>query len=191
MRSKDERKIERIYNASLELISENGMAGLVMSKLAKKAGLATGTLYIYFKNKEELLHQLYLKLRKESQQRFMKGYDPETPFKAGIKQVWINYLKHRIHHYRESVFLEQYYRSPYITEEHKRMAEAMKQPVHHIIQRGKNEGLIKTQYDNEMIFLSLIGFIRELADEHVTKVYRLTEKKIQQAFELSWDTIKI
>ena len=191
MRIKDDTKVHTIFKASLKLIMQTGIAGLTMSKLAKEAGMATGTLYIYFKSKEDLLNSLYLKLNDESIERFLKGYDDTEPFRIGLKKIWINYLTHRIEHYEESVFLEQYYRSPFITKDHKRLAEKMKKPVHQLIQRGKREMLIKNDVDDEMLFLSLLGFIRELADEHVTNVYKLNKERIEQAFQLSWDTIKI
>lgn len=191
MRSKDYSKIDLVFRAGLKLIVKEGIAGLTMSKLAKQAGIATGTLYIYFKSKEELLNKLYDKLQAESKQRFMKGYDPDEPFRTGLKRVWLNYLKHRIEHYEESVFLEQYYRSPFITAEQKQVAESMKQPVKELIQRGKDEKLVKKDFDNEMLFLALLGFIRELADEHVTNVYILNEENTEKAFRLAWDTIKL
>ncbi|MDA3780737.1 MAG: TetR/AcrR family transcriptional regulator [Bacteroidales bacterium] len=191
MRNKDLNKFDIIFKASLELIVKDGIAGLSMAKIAKKAGIATGTLYIYFKNKEQLVNELYKKLRKDTVERFLKGYDKNKTLKIGLKTIWINYIKHRIEHYAESVFFEQYYRSPYITDQHKRIAESMKIPVHDLIQRGKDELQIKQDVDNEMLFLSMLGFIRELADEHVTGVYQLTENRIEKAFQLSWDTIKI
>lgn len=190
MRVKDYNKIEVIFKAALELIMVEGIAGLTMSKLAKKAGIATGTLYIYFKNKEELFNQLYAKLRDKSQERFMKGYLPQETFRVGLKKVWLNYLKHRLEHYEESVFLEQYYRSPYITLDQREKAESMKHPVLQLIQRGKEENLLKTDVDEELLFLSLLGVIRELADEHMMRIYKLNEERIEEAFTLSWDMIK-
>ncbi len=190
MRVKDLGKIDAIYKASLDLILHEGIAGLTMSALAKKSKLAIGTLYIYFKNKEDLLYKLYLNLRNKSEERFMKGYDLNTPFKIGFKKVWLNYLKHRLEHYEESVFLEQYYRSPYITREQKEMAEQLKHPVLELIKRGKKEMLIKPDFDDELLFLSLLGVIRELADEHMTKTYKLNKQRIENAFQLSWDMIK-
>lgn len=191
MRVKDLNKVELIFKASLQLIKQEGIAGVTMSKLAAKAGLATGTLYIYFKSKEELFHQLYAKLNQESAERFMTGYDPGEDFLKGLKMVWLNYLKHRIEHYEESVFLEQYYRSPYISPTELQMAESLKGPVHNMIRRGKEEGIVRTDIDDEMLFLAMLGFIRELADEHVTGVYKLDKGRIEQAFQLSWATIRI
>ena len=179
-----------IFKASLQLILKEGIAGLTMAKLAKKAGLATGTLYIYFKNKEELIHQLYAKLKDESVERFMKGYQKDMSFRLGIKKIWMNYLTHRIEHYEESIFMEQYYRSPYISEDTRAVAESMKRPVYAVIQQGKDEGLVRKDADNEMLFLSMLGFIRELADEHISGIYELNGVRIEKAFQLSMDTIK-
>lgn len=59
MREKDPDKINRIYNATLKLVNEEGLDAINMSKIAKEAQMASGTLYIYFENKEVLLNELY------------------------------------------------------------------------------------------------------------------------------------
>lgn len=183
-------KVDIIFRASLDLIRKEGIAGVTMSKLAARAGLATGTLYIYFSSKEELLRKLYEKLNRESAARFMKGYEPGQPFIEGLKRVWMNYLQHRIAYHDESFFLEQYYRSPYISGDELQMAESMKLPVHQMIRRGKQEKQIRGDADDEMLFLSMLGFIRELADEHVAGIYVLDDARIEKAFQISWEAIK-
>src|SRR5690606_19517127 len=142
MRAKDYGKVELVYEAGLELLSREGIAGLTMKGLAARSGVATGTLYIYFRSKEELVHRMYLYYRNRSLDRLMQGYDPVEPFRIGLKKVFVNYLTHRIEHHSESIFLEQYYRSPYIPEEQNALAEAMKHPVYEVIKRGKREMLI-------------------------------------------------
>ena len=190
MRTKDINKTDLIVKAGLALITKEGIAGVTMSKLAAKAGMATGTLYIYFRSKEALLRKLYEKLNRESAARFMKGYDTGQPFIEGLKRVWLNYLNHRIEHHDESIFLEQYYRSPYISADELQVAESMKAPVHAMIRRGKAERLVREDVDDEMLFLAMLGFIRELADEHVSGVYVLDESRIEKAFQISWEAIK-
>lgn len=190
MRVKDELKKEAIYRASLTLIRQIGIAGLTMSKIAINAKIATGTLYIYFKNKEELINELYLKLETESSERFLADFDTELPYIKGLRVVWINYLKHRIEHHEESVFLEQYYHSPYITKQQRQIADNMKKPVLEILERGKTDLLINDTADTEMIFSAIIGFIRELAYEHIEGNYLLNEERINKAFLLNWNMIK-
>lgn len=46
---------EAVYEAALEVIGRPDFKGLRMQNVAIQAGIATGTLYNYFKNKEDLL----------------------------------------------------------------------------------------------------------------------------------------
>jgi len=189
MRVKDFSKIDLVFKATLRLIRNHGIAGITMSKIAKESKLATGTLYIYFKNKEELINALYHKIEKDASARFLSGFNPELPYKECLKTIWVNYLRHRIDFHDESIFMEQYYYSSYITIAQKQLAEEMKSPVHDIINRGKKEGLINKKVETEMMFSAMIGFIRELADEHVENRYVMVQKRIDTAFELSWKMI--
>ena len=60
MKIKDDNKINDIYAATLKLVKANGLAGITMQAVAKEAGVATGTLYIYFQNKDELIIRLLM-----------------------------------------------------------------------------------------------------------------------------------
>lgn len=46
---------ERIFQSVVELISQQGLENTSMKKIAECSGLAVGTLYNYFSNKEELI----------------------------------------------------------------------------------------------------------------------------------------
>jgi len=189
MRTKDENKTRLIFEAAVRLIKQTGVGGLTMARLAKEADIATGTLYIYFKNKEELLNELYQTLRKETMDRFFLQVDPSEPYKICLKKVWMNYLKHRIEYYEESFFLEQFYHSAFITPEQKALAEDMKKPVYDLIERGKKEQIIKN-YDKEILFSSMLGFLRELVADHIEGRYILNEERIEQGFQVTWDSLK-
>lgn len=58
MTSKKQEKFELILEAALKVIAENGFHGSQISKIAKEAGIADGTVYLYFKNKEDILISL-------------------------------------------------------------------------------------------------------------------------------------
>ena len=46
---------ESVYEAILQVLSDHGLEKLTMQKVARAAGIATGTLYNYFKDKDALL----------------------------------------------------------------------------------------------------------------------------------------
>lgn len=52
-------KREKILLAAAKVFSENGFYNSTVTKIAKKAGVADGTIYIYFKNKDDILIQLF------------------------------------------------------------------------------------------------------------------------------------
>lgn len=51
-------RTREILGAARGLLEQGGMAGLTMDGIAAAAGVAKGTIYLYFQSKEELLHEL-------------------------------------------------------------------------------------------------------------------------------------
>lgn len=52
-------KFKQIIEAAVVVIAENGYHQAQVSKIAKQAGVADGTIYLYFKNKEDILISLF------------------------------------------------------------------------------------------------------------------------------------
>ena len=63
MRHKDENKNQAIFDATIELINEIGFSDISMSKIAKRAGLSSATIYVYYASKEDLLVKLYVNVK--------------------------------------------------------------------------------------------------------------------------------
>ncbi|MBQ4901002.1 TetR/AcrR family transcriptional regulator [Paenibacillus sp. Marseille-P2973] len=59
MTSRKQEKFEMILDAAEKVIAENGFHGSQVSKIAKEAGVADGTIYLYFKKKEDILISLF------------------------------------------------------------------------------------------------------------------------------------
>lgn len=59
MVKKDKPKYKQIIDAAVVVIAENGYHQAQVSKIAKQAGVADGTIYLYFKNKEDILISVF------------------------------------------------------------------------------------------------------------------------------------
>jgi len=57
--NRDKPKYMQIIDAAVIAIAENGYHKTQISKIAKQAGVADGTIYLYFKNKEDILISLF------------------------------------------------------------------------------------------------------------------------------------
>ena len=56
---RDRPKYKQIIDAAVIVIAENGYHQAQVSKIAKEAGVADGTIYLYFKNKEDILISVF------------------------------------------------------------------------------------------------------------------------------------
>ncbi len=56
---RDSPKYKQIIDAAVIVIAENGYHQAQVSKIAKEAGVADGTIYLYFKNKEDILISVF------------------------------------------------------------------------------------------------------------------------------------
>lgn len=56
---RDKPKYKQIIDAAVIVIAENGYHQAQVAKIAKQAGVADGTIYLYFKNKEDILISMF------------------------------------------------------------------------------------------------------------------------------------
>jgi len=189
VKQRDESKIEQIFAATLQLVVKRGIAGITMRQIAKAAGMATGTLYIYFRDKDELINQLYVSCRASSVNAYFKGYNEAASFKKGFRIVWNNILQYRLAHFDVSVFMEQSYHSPFISESTKEMNEQLFQPLYKLMDRGKAEEIFKN-YDTILLIIlmmsSFTGVIKYI-NYHKKKT---SADMIENAFTICWDGLK-
>lgn len=68
MRTKDLKKKEAIKSAVIDLCINDGLTNLTTAKVAKVAGVSPATIYLYYKDKLDLLSRLYEEVKDELHQ---------------------------------------------------------------------------------------------------------------------------
>ena len=189
VKPRDEHKIDQIFLATLLLVKQKGLAGITMSEIAGAAKIATGTLYIYFESKEKLINELFTQCRKSSVDIYFKDYDASQPFSVGLKRIWINLLEFRMNHFKESVFMDQCYHSPYITETTKDLTKKLIQPLYKLVERGKAEKELK-ELDTFMLLIFMVSGINEYVKHSVYSEKKITKASMEDLYNLMWDGIK-
>jgi TetR/AcrR family transcriptional regulator, fatty acid metabolism regulator protein len=72
-------KYERILDAAIKVFAEQGYFQSTIAQIAKEAGVADGTIYLYFKNKDDILVQFYQYKTRQIFERFRDAVShPET-----------------------------------------------------------------------------------------------------------------
>lgn len=186
---KDPDKIHLIYAATLTLVKENGLTGLNMAAIGKEAKLGIGTMYVYFKSKEELINSLFKRLKSLNSNRIYSVLKPNAPFKLSMKALFDNYIKNRIDYFEEHFFVEQCSNSHYLDAESKELDEAAFVGVFELLEKGKKELLIK-DLENTIITAHMMGSANELVALCTKNKLIINKRFLDQAFSLCWDGIK-
>lgn len=80
---------EQIFDATDRLMAKEGLHHLSMHKLAKEAGIAAGTIYLYFKSKDELLAQFARRVFNKFVVAIEEGFDEsQSFFEQYRKMLW-------------------------------------------------------------------------------------------------------
>lgn len=80
-------KKEKIFNAAREEFLANGFKKASMAKIAKKAGVASGTIYLYFSSKEELFQNVYVQENADTKEAVISAIDPDLPSPEFYRQL--------------------------------------------------------------------------------------------------------
>ena len=119
-----EDKRTAILEAATEVVAMLGVSAPT-AKIAKGAGVAEGTLFTYFANKDELLNQLYLELKTDLRDAIVAGYPSGGSLIDRSRHVWDRYIGWGSAHPLKRRAVRQLAVSDRITEESKkRVGEA-------------------------------------------------------------------
>jgi TetR/AcrR family transcriptional regulator, repressor of fatR-cypB operon len=185
-------KREEIIRASLELIAEHGFHGSPMSMIAEKAGVAAGTIYRYFENKDALIIALYREIDERIGAFIMKGYDQEKPIRERFHHIFTALLRYFIANPSDFRYLEQFHNSPY--------GIALRRDIilrksgdcfiyRELLEQGVELQVIK---DLPMVILFALAFgpLKAVARDHNRGFITLDDAMIDRVMEASWDGIR-
>jgi AcrR family transcriptional regulator len=160
VKRKDEAKAREILAAAIGTVQDLGIAGLSMETVARRAGVATGTLYVYHASKEALLDAAYRAVKSEfAAQVFREEALPVRPAFLKMAGAYLDYL---VEHRAEVAFMEQVKPSTFLSDETRRTTEQGAKALYDLLERGKRELLLKP-LDTALMIGFLQGAMRELS----------------------------
>ncbi|AMP97854.1 Regulatory protein TetR [Pedobacter cryoconitis] len=113
MRTRDIEKEKLVKKIAVETIANGGFESFSMNKLAKACGISVATLYIYYKDKDDLLSQLAVEHGRVLAKSMLHNFDAEASFEDGLRQQWENRYRELINNPILSKFNEQLRASVY------------------------------------------------------------------------------
>jgi TetR/AcrR family transcriptional repressor of multidrug resistance operon len=113
MRVRDVNKVDLVKQKAMELLVNIGFEGFTMNKLAKACNISVATLYIYYKDKDDLILQIGIEEGKRMSDIMLENFDPEVSFEEGLRQQWKNRARCMLENPVSAQVLEQLRSSTY------------------------------------------------------------------------------
>ena len=106
VRQKSNDKRNSILAAATQVFAERGL-GAATSAISAAAGIAEGTLFIYFKTKDEMVNALYGAILQDLADAMMVGYPRRKSVRSRVEHVWQKYLDWGLYNASEHSILRQ------------------------------------------------------------------------------------
>ncbi|MBB5397115.1 TetR/AcrR family transcriptional regulator [Mucilaginibacter sp. AK015] len=90
MRIRNTDKVQLVKQKAIELIVKDGLEGFSMNKLAKACNISVATLYIYYKDRDDLILKIAIDEGTKMGDAMIKDFDPAMPFEEGLRKQWEN-----------------------------------------------------------------------------------------------------
>jgi len=190
MRTKDDEKETALFEATVKLVNEIGFASSSVSKIAKEAGVSPATIYVYYKNKEDLLVSTYIEIKLDLSKALLRDFNDGLPIRDILRNVWFNmfeYISNNLEYYK---FVEQFSNSPYSSLVNKQEVEQYFVPLIKVLQTGIEQKIIKN-VNFDILTAFMYHPITVLANPGLCQDFELNEENIETAFTLAWDAIKL
>jgi AcrR family transcriptional regulator len=183
-------KKEKIIETALRLFVDNGFHGTATSKIAQEAGVANGTLFNYFKSKDELVMALYVSVKDDMALFIEKNTAKSDSLKEVMKSQFLSSLFWALDNQLKFRFIQQFHTSPYVGKIEQEVIKSQVLPHLTLIQMGIEKGLLKklpVDFVYALIGSQTFGAYQYLISKPFTKVQQ--HDTIEQTFELLWDMI--
>jgi TetR/AcrR family transcriptional regulator, fatty acid metabolism regulator protein len=80
-------RIQSIQDATMRVISRKGMAAATVQEIADEAGVAKGTIYLYFRDRDELIEKTFDGAMTQLTARIDTVLDRDLPFEQKIREI--------------------------------------------------------------------------------------------------------
>ncbi|MDY6908624.1 MAG: TetR/AcrR family transcriptional regulator [Thermodesulfobacteriota bacterium] len=162
-------KRQRILDAAVDVFARKGFFLSKVSEIAEKAGVADGTIYLYFKNKDDLLISIFEEKMREINASFRDGLAQEPDALSRFRRFIRMHLE-GFQSYPElaSVFLVELRQSSRFMREYKKVElENYLDLIGEVVEQGQREGVFRSDISVSLVKRMIFGTLDEVVSTWV------------------------
>jgi len=164
-----EHKRQAILQAAGQVFARKGFEPATLEAVAREAGLAKGTLYLYFKNKEDLYFHTVLHMLESLQACILQQAERSVGALDKMRAIALGQFDFFLRH-RDTLQLFASFSSPSLARLHKRLIAPMMdkwaghvQLIAGLVEEGKRTGALRRDIESRDIALAFIGMTNQAA----------------------------
>lgn len=182
-------KKQDIFKTTLTLIAAQGLHATPMSQIATESGAAVGTIYHYFKSKEELVQALYVEIHKELEEIAHPDEVDIKNYQIEFTALFLRVFKFLIQNPQKFYFLQQYENSPYGSLEGELNSNIEYPLKPDFFRLGQEQKLIK-QTPLSLITNIVYSNITNLVRLHLSEKIALDKEILQLVIDGCWGMVR-
>lgn len=180
-----------ILQATLSLLASCGFHGFSIKQLAQRAGVATGTIYLYFKDRDDLIQQLYAEVVQEVAQHLFVDLDTSAPLAQQYRQICVNFWRFCLANPDIISCKAQFDQLPSEVRRHQQdESKTMLRPLFELFEEGRQTGDIKPLQDDVLVSLAIEPFT-SLAQKQGIGLVKIDERCLESVIHACWDAIAL
>jgi AcrR family transcriptional regulator len=184
-RPRSEGKRNAILDAATRLFAERGLTAAPTSEISKLAGVAEGTLFTYFKTKDDLINALYREIKLELADAMMSDFPRKKNIRTKLRHVWDRYVNWGIANSRQRKVLAQLTVSEALTKESRDAGSAPFVEFQAMIRDAIEQRVFRNDLPVELISKSLAALVEATID--LTESNRAKAKQYRDSgFQMFW-----
>jgi AcrR family transcriptional regulator len=177
-------------DAALHCFVDRGFYGTAMPEIAEQAGIASGTIYHYFENKEALVNALYRTWKTAIVQRVFAAFPPAAPPRTQFEVMWHEIVAFALANPTAFAFIELHNHASYLDAESLAIDRTIKGFTVSILERAQADGLLKP-VDAYVLMELVFGAFVAMMRAHWEGRIKLTDEVIRDAERACWDAVAI
>ena len=195
MRKRDPDKEDLVKETAIALIVKDGLERFSMNRLAKACNISVATLYIYYKDRDDLIINIAMESGRLMSEAIIKDFDPEQSLEDGLRQQWINRYKFMVDYPHLSLFFDQLrsssYQEEFLRGFLKDFIKVMGKFMRNVIARGEVEEMtIETFWSVAYAPLYSLARFDNEGKGLDGKPFKLTEEVLWKTFDLVLKSLK-
>jgi len=184
-RPKSEDKRNAILEAATRLFAERGLTAAPTSEISKQAGVAEGTLFTYFKTKDDLINALYREIKLELADAMMSDFPRKKNVGTRLRHVWDRHVNWGIANPNQRKVLAQLTVSEVLTKESRDAGSAPFVEFHIMIRDAIEQRIFRNDVPVELISKSLSALVEATIDLTVSNRSKAKQYR-DSGFQMFW-----